>query len=116
MFFGGARSPASSCSRHVQTRFDIWLRPVRRTTTQAPRQRCQIVEAMFGMGWGGLIGRGFGNGDPERMPYAESDFIVAAIGEELGLTGVMAVHPDVRPDRRARLAHRAGLPRRASAS
>jgi cell division protein FtsW (lipid II flippase) len=51
----------------------------------------QIVEAMFGMGWGGLIGRGFGGGSPERIPYAESDFIVAAIGEELGLTGVIAV-------------------------
>ena len=33
-----------------------------------PRQRCQIVEAMFGMGWGGLIGRGFGEGSPERVP------------------------------------------------
>ena len=43
------------------------------------------------MGWGGLIGRGFGDGSPERVPYAESDFIVAAIGEELGLTGVIAV-------------------------
>ena len=51
----------------------------------------QLVEAMFGMGWGGLIGRGFGNGQPERIPYAESDFIVASIGEELGLTGVIAV-------------------------
>jgi cell division protein FtsW (lipid II flippase) len=46
---------------------------------------------MFGMGWGGLVGRGFGNGSPQRIPYAESDFIVGAIGEELGLTGVIAV-------------------------
>ena len=51
----------------------------------------QIVESMFGMAWGGLIGRGFGNGSPERIPYAESDFIIGAIGEELGLTAVMAV-------------------------
>ena len=43
------------------------------------------------MGWGGLIGRGFGDGLPGRIPYAESDFIVAAIGEELGLTAVMAI-------------------------
>ena len=43
------------------------------------------------MGWGGLIGRGLGNGFPERITFAESDFIVAAIGEELGLTAVMAV-------------------------
>jgi cell division protein FtsW (lipid II flippase) len=51
----------------------------------------QPVEAMFGMGWGGLIGRGFGNGFPERITYAESDYIIAALGEELGLTAVMAV-------------------------
>ncbi len=43
------------------------------------------------MAWGGLIGRGFGNGSPERIPFAESDFIIGAIGEELGLTAVMAV-------------------------
>ena len=43
------------------------------------------------MGWGGLIGRGFGDGSPERVPFANSDFIVASIGEELGLTGVIAV-------------------------
>jgi len=38
-----------------------------------------------------LIGRGFGDGVPDRVPYANSDFIIAAIGEELGLTAVMAV-------------------------
>ena len=43
------------------------------------------------MAWGGLIGRGFGDGSPGRVPYANSDFIIAAIGEELGLTGVIAV-------------------------
>jgi cell division protein FtsW (lipid II flippase) len=46
---------------------------------------------MFGMAWGGLIGRGLGQGDPWRIPFAESDFIFGAIGEELGLTGSIAV-------------------------
>ena len=49
------------------------------------------METLFGMAWGGLIGRGFGEGDPGRISYAESDFIMGAIGEELGLTGVLAV-------------------------
>jgi cell division protein FtsW (lipid II flippase) len=74
---------------NVQNRFDIWLDPIR--YYDDPIGSYQLVEAMFGMGWGGLIGRGFGNGLPARIPYAESDFIVAAIGEELGLTAVMAV-------------------------
>ena len=74
---------------HVQTRVNIWLDPMA-YYDQSPGSG-QIVESMFGMGWGGLVGRGFGGGSPQRIPYAESDFIVGAIGEELGLTGVIAV-------------------------
>ncbi len=74
---------------NVTNRFNFWLDPMK-YFDESPGSG-QIVEAMFGMGWGGLIGRGFGEGMPERVPYAESDFIVAAIGEELGLTGVIAV-------------------------
>jgi cell division protein FtsW (lipid II flippase) len=74
---------------HVQTRVDIWLDPMA-YYDDSPGSG-QIVESMFGMAWGGLVGRGFGGGLPARIPYAESDFIVGAIGEELGLTGVMAV-------------------------
>jgi cell division protein FtsW (lipid II flippase) len=46
---------------------------------------------MYGMAWGGLVGRGLGQGEPWRISFAYSDFIVAAIGEELGLTGVIAM-------------------------
>ncbi|WP_426247207.1 FtsW/RodA/SpoVE family cell cycle protein [Nocardioides sp. LHG3406-4] len=76
---------------HVQTRVDVWLRPMDFYSDADGAKSFQIVEALFGMGWGGLIGRGFGGGSPDRVPFAESDFIVAAIGEELGLTGVIAV-------------------------
>jgi len=74
---------------HVQTRVAIWLDPMA-YYDDSPGSY-QIVESMFGMGWGGLVGRGFGGGSPQRIPYAESDFIIGAIGEELGLTGVIAV-------------------------
>lgn len=74
---------------HVRNRFDIWLDPMAyydRTPGSG-----QLVNGLFGMSWGGLIGRGFGEGQPWRVPFAESDFIVAAIGEELGLAAVMAI-------------------------
>ena len=74
---------------HVQNRVNIWLDPMA-YYDQTPGSG-QLVEGLFGMGWGGLIGRGFGEGAPCRIPYAESDFIVPAIGEELGLTAVLAV-------------------------
>jgi len=73
----------------VRNRFDIWLHPME-YYDRSPGS-FQLVEGLFGMSWGGLIGRGFGEGRPTRVPYAESDFIMAAIGEELGLTAVMAI-------------------------
>jgi cell division protein FtsW (lipid II flippase) len=90
MFAGGATA-AYVLFGHVRERFDIWLNPFDFYTAEQGGQSFQPVEAMFGMGWGGLIGRGFGEGDPYRVPFANSDFIIAAIGEELGLTAVIAV-------------------------
>ncbi|MFT4265586.1 MAG: FtsW/RodA/SpoVE family cell cycle protein [Nocardioides sp.] len=74
---------------HVRNRFDIWLHPME-YFDRSPGSG-QLVEGLFGMSWGGLIGRGFGEGRPTRVPYAESDFIIASIGEELGLCAVMAI-------------------------
>ena len=74
---------------HVRERVDIWLNAF------APRNvsddSYQLVQGLYGMGTGGLLGKGLGQGRPEIVPYAQTDFIVAAIGEELGLTGLMAV-------------------------
>ena len=86
MFAAGALA-AYTFVPNVQRRFNIWLNPM----DYYPDESFQPVEAIFGMGWGGLIGRGFGGGMPERIIYAEADYILAAIGEELGLTAVMAV-------------------------
>ncbi len=90
LFFGGA-AVAYKLFGHVRDRVDIWLDPFAHYGPGTDDRAFQPVEAMFGMGWGGLLGRGFGNGSPERVPYAESDFILSAIGEELGLTGVIAI-------------------------
>jgi cell division protein FtsW (lipid II flippase) len=88
LFAAGALA-AYSFVGNVQNRFNFWLHPM--DYYDSSPGSYQPVEAMFGMGWGGLIGRGLGNGFPERITYAESDYIVAAIGEELGLTAVMAI-------------------------
>ena len=72
---------------HVHSRVTDWLDPFAAWDTGSQ----QVGLSMFGMSWGGLLGRGLGMGRPDLIPFSESDFIVGAIGEELGLTGVMAV-------------------------
>jgi cell division protein FtsW (lipid II flippase) len=51
----------------------------------------QVVESQYALAWGGITGTGPGLGNPGKIPAAESDFIFAAIGEELGLLGATAV-------------------------
>ena len=51
----------------------------------------QPSQALFGLSWGGLTGTGLGYGHPGMIPVAESDYILAALGEELGLVGLAAV-------------------------
>jgi cell division protein FtsW (lipid II flippase) len=71
---------------HVQQRVDAWLHPF-----PVAADSYQIVQGLYGMAWGGLVGRGLGLGHPTLIPFSYSDFIMASIGEELGLTGVIAV-------------------------
>ena len=71
---------------HVQVRVDAWLDPF-----ADPSSSYQIIQGMYGMSWGGLVGRGLGLGDPQITPYSYSDYILPSLGEELGLTGVMAI-------------------------
>ena len=72
---------------HVQERVDVWLHP----WSQAATHGYQVVQATFGMAWGGIAGTGLGLGRPNTVPAAPTDFIFAAIGEELGLLGAVAV-------------------------
>ena len=47
----------------------------------------QPAQATFGLASGGTTGRGLGLGYPELIPVADSDYVFAALGEELGLFG-----------------------------
>jgi cell division protein FtsW (lipid II flippase) len=76
---------------HVRERFLLWSDVWAHYGQGTDDKGRQTVETMFGMAYGGLIGRGLGQGSPWRIPFAQSDFIFGAIGEELGLTGSIAV-------------------------
>jgi peptidoglycan glycosyltransferase len=72
---------------HVQTRVQIWLNPF----DDAQGSGYQIIQALYSMADGGLFGEGIGRGMNYLIPYVESDFIFAAIAEEIGLLGASGV-------------------------
>ena len=76
---------------YVQGRIDSWLNPFDQANYDAVGGSYQLVQGMFGLAHGGLVGTGLGGGIPQLVPLAESDFIIASIGEELGLIGLFAV-------------------------
>ncbi|MEO3786279.1 FtsW/RodA/SpoVE family cell cycle protein [Actinocorallia sp. B10E7] len=51
----------------------------------------QLMAGLYAMGEGGVLGTGLGQGQPYRTPLAFSDEIFTSLGEELGLTGIMAL-------------------------
>jgi peptidoglycan glycosyltransferase len=72
---------------HVRVRVDTWLDP---WPTQQD-EGYQIVQAQYALGSGGVAGTGLGRGSPYLIPNASTDFVFAAIGEELGLVGTLGV-------------------------
>ncbi|MGI9033041.1 MAG: FtsW/RodA/SpoVE family cell cycle protein [Acidimicrobiales bacterium] len=86
LFAGGAYF-AWSAFAHVQERVTIWINPWK----TANGTGYQVVQALFAFAAGGLAGTNLAQGSPQRIPAVATDFIFAAIGEELGLLGTTAV-------------------------
>ena len=84
---------------HVQVRFQVWVDPFK----DAQGQGYQIVQSLFSLADGGLVGVGIGNGMANNIPVVESDFIFSAIGEEMGLLGARCVQCRAAAGRPARV-------------
>ncbi|HEY1842970.1 MAG TPA: FtsW/RodA/SpoVE family cell cycle protein [Mycobacterium sp.] len=69
---------------HVRVRVQTWLDPF----ADPDNTGYQIVQSLFSFATGGVFGTGLGNGQPDTVPAAATDFITAAFGEELGLVGL----------------------------
>jgi peptidoglycan glycosyltransferase len=74
---------------HVQARFDTWLRPFDEDLRFGTGY--QLVQALYALANGGLLGAGLGNGMPDRIPVVWSDFVFDAFAEEAGLAGALAL-------------------------
>lgn len=72
---------------HVRVRVQVWIDPFAYADTQG----YQVVQSLYGLASGGLFGSGLGDGFPYLVPFAKSDFILSALGEELGLIGLCAI-------------------------
>lgn len=77
---------------HVATRIDVWLDP----WVDPSGAGYQVVRALYAFARGGVVGTGLGAGLPQvgsapAIPLMHSDFVFAALGEELGLLGVVAI-------------------------
>jgi cell division protein FtsW (lipid II flippase) len=85
LVLGGAL--ASRLFDHVHTRIVIWLDPWGNRETLG----YQLVQGLYALASGGVFGAGLDLGSPRYIPAVHTDFIIAAIGEELGLVGTLAV-------------------------
>ncbi|MER6467237.1 FtsW/RodA/SpoVE family cell cycle protein [Streptomyces collinus] len=85
----------ASFEPHVKSRVNSWLDPMKEFTLS--RQGVaghseQLQQALWAFGSGGTLGTGLGQGHSDLIRFAaNSDFILATFGEELGLAGIMAI-------------------------
>jgi cell division protein FtsW (lipid II flippase) len=72
---------------HVKVRVRAWLDPWAYPDTDG----FQILQSIFNIADGGLLGTGLGAGFAQTIPEVETDFVFSAVASELGLLGATAV-------------------------
>ena len=90
LFLGGA-IVASQALSYVAGRFRGWLDPFNAEVYDTIGGSYQLVQGLFGIANGGLVGTGLGQGSPDLVPLAQSDYIIASLSEELGLAGLFGI-------------------------
>jgi cell division protein FtsW (lipid II flippase) len=75
---------------HVQARVAYWLHALEPDKVNDFGYG-QLAQSWFALASGGLVGTGLGRGSPDLIPYPASDFILSALGEELGMLGTAAI-------------------------
>ncbi|WP_017590234.1 FtsW/RodA/SpoVE family cell cycle protein [Nocardiopsis ganjiahuensis] len=89
--FLGAAALAFQIFWHFRQRVDIWFYAFDPEVYGRLGGSEQLVKGQIGMAYGGVFGTGMGGGQAHRIFAADSDFILASLGEDLGLTGLMAI-------------------------
>lgn len=90
LFVAGAVA-ANFVLGYVNDRFANWYDAFNEDRYNEIGGSYQLVQGLFGLAHGGVIGTGLGQGLPHITPVSQSDYIVASLGEELGLAGLFAI-------------------------
>ena len=91
LLFAGGAVAVYKLVPYVDGRVQAWLNPFSNSNYNATGGSYQLVQGIFGLAHGGILGTGLGLGAPQKTPLAASDFIFDSLGEELGLVGIFAI-------------------------